>query len=64
MILLVADGVPNAEIARVTGESRPTLIAWRDRYEAGGIPGPGRRAHSVRPAEIDEIEVVAATLVK
>jgi len=39
MVLLAADGVPNAEIARAAGVSRPTVISWRDRYEAGGIPG-------------------------
>lgn len=38
MILLAADGVPNAEIARRVGVSRPTVIGWRERYEAGGIP--------------------------
>ncbi len=39
MILLAADGMPNAEIARVTGVSRPTVISWRGRYEQGGIAG-------------------------
>jgi transposase len=63
MILLAADGVPNAEIARVTGASRPTVIAWRERYEAGGIPALGDAPRTGRPTEIDEIEVVAATLV-
>jgi transposase len=63
MILLAADGVPNAEIARVTGVSRPTVIGWRDRYEAGGIAALGDAPRSGRPAEIDEIEIVAATLV-
>src|ERR1700753_2043069 len=38
MILLAADGVPNAEIARLAGVSRPTVIGWRERYEGGGIP--------------------------
>src|SRR5512135_502344 len=63
MVLLAADGVPNAEIARVAGVSRPTVIAWRDRYEAGGIPALEDARRSGRPAEIDEIEIVAATLV-
>jgi transposase len=63
MILLAADGVPNAEIARLAGVSRPTVIAWRDRYESGGIQAVGDAPRSGRPAEIDEIEVVAATLV-
>ena len=63
MILLAADGVPNAEIARLAGVSRPTVIAWRDRYEAGGVAALEDAQRSGRPAEIDEIEVVAATLV-
>jgi transposase len=62
MILLAADGVPNAEIARLAGVSRPTVIAWRARYESGGIAALGDARRSGRPAEIDEIEVVAATL--
>jgi transposase len=37
--------------------SRPTVIAWRERYEAGGIAALGDAARSGRPAEIDEIEV-------
>ena len=63
MILLAADGVPNAEIARRTGVSRPTVISWRDRYRQGGIAALDDAPRSGRPAEIDEIEVVAATLV-
>src|ERR1700722_11917076 len=63
MILLAADGVPNAEIARLAGVSRPTVIAGRERYESGGIAALGDARRSGRPAEIDEIEVVAATLV-
>jgi transposase len=63
MVLLAADGVPNAEIARKVGVSRPTVIGWRNRYAAGGIKALGDEPRSGRPAEIDEIEVVAATLV-
>src|SRR5215469_8999960 len=63
MVLLAADGVPNAEIARKVGVSRPTVIGWRDRYAAGGIKALGDEPRSGRPALIDEIEVVAATLV-
>jgi transposase len=63
MILPAADGLPNAEIARLTGVSRPTVIGWRDRYEAGGIAALEDASRSGRPAEIDEIEIVVATLV-
>jgi Homeodomain-like domain len=41
MVLLAADGMPNAEIARVTGVSRPTVIGWRDRHARGGNQGAG-----------------------
>src|SRR5216683_6602023 len=37
IVLLAADGMPNAQIARTVGVSRPTVIGWRDRYAAGGI---------------------------
>ena len=63
MILLAAGGMPNAQIARGSGVSRPTLISWRDRYESGGIPALEDAPRSGRPAEVDEIEIVAATLV-
>jgi len=62
MVLLAADGMPNAQIARTVGVSRPTVIGWRDRYQAGGIAALDDRPRSGRPAEIDEIEVVVATL--
>jgi transposase len=63
MILLAADGIPNAEIARLAGVSRPTVIGWRGRYESGGVRALEDEPRSGRPAEVDEIEVVAATLV-
>jgi transposase len=33
MVLLAADGLPNAEIARRVGVTRQTVISWRSRYE-------------------------------
>jgi len=36
MVLLAADGMPNAAIARAVGVSRPTVIGRRERYAAGG----------------------------
>jgi transposase len=62
MVLLAADGVPNAEIARRAGVSRPTVIGWRDRYRSGGIAALEDQPRSGRPAEIDEARVMVATL--
>src|SRR5688500_10744632 len=62
IVLLAADGLPNAEIARRTGTSRPTVVGWRARYAEGGIAALEDQPRSGRPPEIDEIEVVVATL--
>jgi transposase len=62
MVLLAADGLPNAEIARRTGTSRPTVVDWRSRYDAGGIRALDDQPRSGRPPKIDEIDVVVATL--
>src|SRR6478609_9298774 len=62
IVLLAADGVPNAEIARRVGVSRPTVVVWRHRYEVGGVGGLGDLDRSGRPPVIDDAEVVVATL--
>jgi transposase len=62
IVLLAADGMPNAQIARAVGVSRPTVICWRDRYAAGGIRALDDEPRSGRPPVIDEIDVVVATL--
>jgi hypothetical protein len=62
IVLLAADGLANAEIARAVGVSRPTVIGWRDRYRAGGIAALDDEPRSGRPAEISEADVVIATL--
>jgi transposase len=62
IVLLAAEGLPNAEIARRTGTSRPTVVDWRARYGAGGVAALADQPRSGRPPEIDEIDVVVATL--
>jgi transposase len=62
IVLLAADGVSNTEIASRTGVSRPTVIAWRARYEESGISGLIDRPRSGRPRRLDHGEIVSATL--
>jgi transposase len=62
IVLLAAQGLPNAEIARRVGMSRPTVIQWRNRYAAGGIAALDDRDRSGRPPVIDDATVVIATL--
>ena len=62
IVLLAAQAVPNAEIARRVGVSRPTVIQWRHRYEAGGISALGDLDRSGRPPVIDDVAVVVATV--
>ncbi|MDR3655985.1 MAG: IS630 family transposase [Mycobacterium sp.] len=62
IVLLAADGVPNTEIAELTGTSRPTVLKWRGRYENSGIDGLDDDPRPGRAAVIDEIAVIAETL--
>ena len=62
IVLLVAEGVPNAEIARRVGASRPTVICWRNRYQAGGVGALEDADRSGRPPVHDEVAIVVATL--
>jgi transposase len=54
MVLLAADGLPNAEIGRRVGMTRQTVIAWQSRYEDGGIDALADLPRSGRPPVIDE----------
>jgi transposase len=62
IVLLAAEGLPNAEIARQVGVSRPTVIGWRMRYDSGGIAALRDLDRSGRPPVIDDVAVVVATV--
>jgi transposase len=62
IVLLAAEGLPNAEIARRAGVSRPTVIGWRGRYDSGGIAALDDLERPGRPSVIDDVAVVVATL--
>ena len=53
IVLLAADGLSNTAIAERVGVSRPTTIAWRERYQAKGIAGLDDEERSGQPREID-----------
>lgn len=62
IVLLAADGSSNTAIAERVGVSRPTVIGWRERYQAKGIEGLDDEDRSGRPRRIDRAAVLAATL--
>jgi transposase len=62
IVLLAADGVGTNEIVERVGVSKPTVIAWKKRYAEGGIGGLADRPKPGRPAQVDEVAVVLATL--
>jgi len=62
IVLLAADGVSNTEIAELVGVSRPTVIAWRDRYDSSGMQGLHDEQRPGRPRTVDRSEILAATL--
>src|SRR3954447_9653193 len=64
IVLLAADGVPNAEIARRVGVSRPTVGGGRQRYTEAGMKGLADLDRPGPPALIDDADVVVATLTK
>jgi transposase len=62
IVLLAADGESNTAIADKVGVSRPTVIGWRDRYQAKGLAGLQDESRSGRPRAIDRALVIATTL--
>lgn len=62
IVLLAADGVAHAEIARRFSISRQTVVSWRARYEASGVSGLFDEDRPGRPRTLDRNEVIAVTL--
>jgi len=62
VVLLAADGVGTSEIVRRVGLSKPAVIGWKRRFVAEGIAGLDDRPKSGRPARIDPVAIVLATL--
>lgn len=62
IVLLAAEGVTNTAIADQVGVSRPTVIAWRNRFQSKGLDGLVDAERSGRPRHIDRAKVIAVTL--
>ena len=62
IVLLAADGAGTNEIVRMTGVSKPTVIAWKRRYAAEGVGGLDDRPKPGRPRWTDDVAIVLATL--
>jgi Winged helix-turn helix len=62
IVLLAADGVAHAGIARRFSIARQTVINWRTRYESGGVTGLFDEDRSGRPRTLDRERLIAVTL--
>lgn len=62
IVLLAGAGHSNTDTAARVGVSRPTVIAWRDRYLHHGLDGLVDEPRSGRPRVVDRAKVIATTL--
>jgi transposase len=62
IVLAAGQGLSNTATAQRVGVSRPTVIAWRDRYLRRGLAGLVDEPRSGRPRVVDRAKVIAATL--
>jgi len=62
IVLACAEGQGTSQVASRLGVSRPTVIAWRERYRAGGIEALTDAPRSGRPKTVDDAAIVARTL--
>jgi hypothetical protein len=61
-VLLAADGLPNVEIEKSTGFTRPTVLKWRRRYSTEGVEGLSDAPRPGREPVIDELAILVDTL--
>jgi len=64
IVLLAAEGLSNTDIAKRVGVSRPTVLLWRGRYETGGVAALEDLDRPGRPPQVEQSDVVVATLCK
>src|SRR6266511_3807715 len=62
IVLAASEGEGTSAISWRLGVSRPTVIAWRDRYAAAGLAGLDDAQRSGRPKTVDDAGIIAATL--
>jgi transposase-like protein/transposase len=62
IVLACAGGEGTSQLARRLGVSRPTVIAWRERYRSGGLAALADAPRSGRPRTVDEAEILERTL--
>ncbi|MET4781524.1 helix-turn-helix domain-containing protein, partial [Glaciihabitans sp. UYNi722] len=62
VVLSAADGLPNIEIEKRTGLTRPSVLKWRGRYSESGIEGLKDAPRPGREPVIDELALIAETL--
>ena len=64
IVLLAAEVRSNTEIADMVGVSRPTVLAWRSRFESGGSAALEDLHRPGRPRTVSHSDIVIATLTK
>lgn len=62
IVLAAADGCANERIAEQVGVSKVTVLKWRQRYQAKGLPGLEDEPRSGRPRTLDHRAIISATL--
>jgi transposase len=62
IVLLADESVGTNEIVHRVGVSKPTVIAWKRRFAQEGLAGLDDRPKPGRPAVIDPVAIILATL--